>query len=104
MTPEVIEIPDDEPGMDESIQFLDHAPAPPRPVKEVQSAIAEDDALSAFSELPSPTRANIRLPRVLLPADSAGTDAVRARAVLLVSTQFDGRLARTTSEPLAGRA
>lgn len=104
MTPEVIEIPDDEPGMDESIQFLDHAPAPPRPVKEVQSAIAEDDALSAFSELPSPTRANIRLPRVLLPADSAGTDAVRACAVLLVSAQFDGRLARTTSEPLAGRA
>lgn len=47
--PEIIEI-DDEP-MDESIQFLDHAPAPSRPVKEVQSAIAEDDALSAFSEL-----------------------------------------------------
>lgn len=51
MPPEVIEIPDDEPGMDESIQFLDHAPAPPRPAKEVPSAIAEDDALSAFSEL-----------------------------------------------------
>lgn len=47
--PEIIEI-DDEP-MDESIQFLEHAPAPSRPVKEVQSAIAEDDALSAFSEL-----------------------------------------------------
>lgn len=51
MPPEVIEIPDDEPGMDESIQILDHTPAPPRPVKEVKSAIAEDDALSAFSKL-----------------------------------------------------
>lgn len=49
-TPEVIEIQDDEPQMDESIQFLQHAPASPRPVKEVESVIAEDDALSAYSE------------------------------------------------------